>query len=141
LVLINKATIMKIVKLLLPLVALLLAGQVFAHVQLTEAVPADKAMLLQTPTTLSLNFSGQVRLTKVSLTGADNNSVEFGFTPSATPAEQFSWTLPVLESGNYRVSWVALGADGHKMSGDFGFMLHVTSAAEAVSAAKHSHQH
>jgi copper resistance protein C len=132
---------MKIVKLLLPLVALLFAGQVFAHVRLTEAVPADKAMLMQTPATLSLAFSGQVRLTKVTLTAADNTSIAFGFTPSAVPAEQFSWALPVLQSGNYQVSWVALGADGHKMSGDLAFMLHGSGASEAVSASQSSHKH
>jgi copper resistance protein C len=132
---------MKITKIVLPLVALLFAGQVFAHVQLTAAVPADKAMLMQTPTTLSLTFSGKVRLTKVSLTGADDNSVEFGFTPSADAAGQFSWNLPVLNSGSYRVSWVALGADGHKMSGDYSFMLHSSTAPEAVSSTQQSHQH
>jgi copper resistance protein C len=132
---------MKIVKLLLPLLALLFAGQVLAHVRLTEAVPADNAMLMQTPATLSLSFSGQVRLTKVTLTTAENNPIAFGFTPSAAAAEQFSWALPLLESGNYRVSWVALGADGHKMSGELSFMLHAASAPEAETAARHSHQH
>jgi copper resistance protein C len=132
---------MRIVKLLLPLVALLFAGQVLAHVRLTEAVPADKAMLMQTPAKLSLTFSGPVRLTKVTLTAADNTSIAFGFMPSAAPAEQFSWALPVLESGNYQVSWVALGADGHKMRGDLAFMLHATSAPDAEPAARHSHQH
>ncbi|HAW93643.1 MAG: copper resistance protein CopC [Rheinheimera sp.] len=132
---------MKIVKFLLPLVALFFAGQVLAHVHLTQTVPADKAMLTQTPDTLILNFSGPVRLTKISLTDADNTSVEFGFTPSASASEQFSWALPVLQSGNYQVSWIALGADGHKMSGDFSFMLHGPSASATAVASPHSHQH
>lgn len=132
---------MNIVKLLLPLAALIFAGPVFAHVQLTNAVPADNAMLMQTPHRLSLTFSGKVRLTKLSLSSADNNSVEFGFKPSAAAAEQFSWALPVLSRGNYRVSWVALGADGHKMSGDFGFMLHGAATPETGSSAQHPHQH
>jgi hypothetical protein len=132
---------MKIAKLLLPLLAVLFAGQVLAHVHLTDSVPADNAMLMQTPAKLSLTFSGEVRLTKVSLTTTNNNSVQFGFMPSAIAAEQFSWALPALQSGNYQVSWVALGADGHKMSGDFGFMLHSSGAPETVSASQSSHKH
>ena len=125
---------------LLTLLCLAFAGPVLAHVKQSGSVPADNAMLMQAPDVLSISFSGPIRLTKVTLLHDNGNTVDFGFTPT-TVATQFSWPLPVLEIGSYQVNWVGLGEDGHKMKGDFSFMLHASADAGGKADSAHAHQH
>ncbi len=125
---------------LLTLLCLAFAGPVLAHVKQSGSVPADNAMLMQAPDVLSISFSGPIRLTKVTLLHDNGNTVDFGFTPTAV-ATQFSWPLPVLEIGSYQVNWVSLGEDGHKMKGDFSFMLHAGADAGVKADSAHAHQH
>lgn len=125
---------------LLILLCLVFAGPALAHVKPSGSVPADNAMLMQAPDVLSISFSGPIRLTKVTLLHDSGSTVDFGFTPTAA-ATQFSWPLPVLELGSYQVSWVGLGEDGHKMKGDFSFMLHASTDAGVKAESAHAHQH
>ena len=125
---------------LLILLCLVFAGPALAHVKPSGSVPADNAMLMQAPDVLSISFSGPIRLTKVTLLHDNGNTVDFGFTPTAV-ATQFSWPLPVLEIGSYQVNWVGLGEDGHKMKGDFSFMLHAGADAGVKADSAHAHQH
>jgi methionine-rich copper-binding protein CopC len=125
---------------LLTLLCLAFAGPVLAHVKQSGSVPADNAMLMKAPDVLSISFSGPIRLTKVTLLHDNGNTVDFGFTPTAV-ATQFSWPLPVLEIGSYQVNWVSLGEDGHKMKGDFSFMLHAGADAGVKADSAHAHQH
>jgi methionine-rich copper-binding protein CopC len=99
-----------------------------AHISLKQSSPENSAMLMQSPEQLTLTFSGEVRLAKVVINDTDNQAVNFNFKPSTKAASNFSWPLPNLEKGNYTVRWIALGGDGHKMSGTFDFMLHVSDS-------------
>ena len=95
-----------------------------AHISLEQSTPAQEAMLMQSPEQISLNFSGEVRLIKLMINNGSNEPVNFDFKPSTAPSNNFKWPLPSLEQGNYTVKWMVLGDDGHKMSGEYGFMLH-----------------
>lgn len=132
---------MKKVISLLAVMGIAAAAPVLAHVKQSSSVPADNAMLMQTPTTLSISFSGPVKLTKVELLQNAATTIVFGFTPSLEAATQYSWPLPPLVAGNYQVNWVGLGNDGHKMKGDFSFMLHADADAGVKADSAHSHQH
>lgn len=116
-----------------------------AHISLKQSTPVQEAMLMKSPEQLSLTFSGKIRLTKVMLSNANSQTIDFGFKPSATPNTTFSWDLPILTKGNYTVKWIALGGDGHKMSGTVNFMLHADSSdsnmmqSNAESHHKHNH--
>ncbi|GAA0560464.1 hypothetical protein GCM10009098_30690 [Rheinheimera aquimaris] len=132
---------MKKVISLLAVMGIAAAAPVLAHVKQSSSVPADNAMLMQTPATLSISFSGPVKLTKVELLQNAATTIVFGFTPSLEAATQYSWPLPPLAAGNYQVNWVGLGNDGHKMKGDFSFMLHAGADAGVKADSAHSHQH
>lgn len=131
----------KLLKILGSLAVLFMTTMVSAHVDLTETIPADKAMLMQSPATLKLTFSGPVRMMKLSLVDAEQKAVKFGFAASATAASEFEWPLPPLKSGNYQVSWIVMGQDGHKMTGDYGFMLHGDMKMEAKQPSNHLLNH
>jgi len=134
--------ILKTLKIVSTLAVLLMATTVSAHVDLTETVPADEAMLMQSPATLKLTFSAPVRMMKLSLIDAEKKAVKFGFAASATAASEFEWPLPTLKEGEYQVSWIVMGQDGHKMTGDYSFMLHGDMKMEAKQPSSHnSHSH
>ena len=51
----------------------------------------------------------------------------------------FNIALPMLDTGSYKVKWVAMGKDAHKMEGEFTFRLHA-SDMEKMPASSDSHK-
>jgi len=90
-----------------------------AHTVLSSSVPADNAVAAA-PETITLAFSTQVRLTGLSLEDATGRTLDLGAIPTATQQE-FVIAAPALPPGAYRVSWRAVGADSHVVSGEFRF--------------------
>ncbi|PKI14917.1 copper resistance CopC family protein [Colwellia sp. 12G3] len=113
----------KIIKLLI-ILSFTVSSLAFAHVGLNISIPKDNAMLMQSPESLVLTFTKEVRVVKVILKDSKDNEVDFGFKLNKDSAAEFSWALPKLIPSNYRVEWTIMGADGHKMKGKFGFMVH-----------------
>ncbi|QLJ10139.1 MULTISPECIES: copper resistance CopC family protein [Pseudoalteromonas] len=110
-----------------------------AHVSVTHTLPQDKAMLMSSPEQLSLAFSGKVRLAKIVVQDAHKQPIDFDFKPTAAPSSDFSWPLPHLKQGNYTVKWIALGGDGHKMTGEFTFMIHATKHSNKTKMPENGH--
>mgnify|MGYP003149876758 CR=1 FL=1 len=77
-----------------------------AHVGLTSSSPEDGATLSESPTEITMNFSGDVRLARIMLHSDDGNEIA---------------VKNNLASGGYTVYWTAMGGDSHKISGDFSF--------------------
>jgi methionine-rich copper-binding protein CopC len=106
-------------------VAALLAvvGQLaYAHTELSASVPADKAVLEAAPKELMLHFSTPVRLTALSLQKQGQSKQSLGPLP-ADVSEHVSLAAPMLSEGQYTVSWRALSADTHVMTGEFAFTI------------------
>lgn len=91
-----------------------------AHTVLSSSVPADNAVETAAPETLTLSFSTEVRLTGLSMEDASGAAIDLGSIPTATQRE-FLIPAPKLPPGTYQVSWRAVGADSHVVSGDFRF--------------------
>lgn len=103
---------------------IVLSSSVFAHTSLKSSVPADKAMLDQAPTELNLTFGAKVKLVGLTVTDSKGGKVALDFKPSQAMQTSFIQKLPVLKPEMYTVAWVMMGADTHKMTGKFGFMVH-----------------
>ena len=100
----------------------LVALQAQAHTYLSISIPADEAVVTTAPAEIVLEFSDAVRLTAVSLRGdggAEQALEEF----SGEPGERFVVGVSDLSPGDYIVSWRAVGADTHIVSGDFRFTV------------------
>ncbi|MBS3796152.1 MULTISPECIES: copper resistance CopC family protein [unclassified Pseudoalteromonas] len=104
-------------------ITLAFSSAVFAHVDLKTSVPADKATLAQTPELLSLTFTKEVRLVKVSLKNAQGEAIKFGFKPTKEASLEHSWALPELAPSSYQVDMIFLGQDGHKMKSSVSFVV------------------
>lgn len=105
------------------------SSSVFAHTSLKSSVPADNAMLDQVPTELNLTFGAKVKLVGLTLIDSKGSKVTLDFKPSKEMQISFTQKLPVLKPEIYQVDWVTMGADAHKMTGKFGFMVHGPNGA------------
>jgi methionine-rich copper-binding protein CopC len=102
------------------------AEPALAHTELAESVPSDGAVLEMPPEQVTLRFSEPVRLTALSVQKDGAGKQSLGPLPS-DPADRFVVAAPALEDGRYTVSWRALSADTHVMTGELVFAVGGTS--------------
>lgn len=97
---------------------------VLAHTGLTSSMPANNAMLMKSPEMIKVTFDDSVRLVNLSVANSKEEAIEMDFAPTMEASKTFSYDLPMLTPNTYKVSWTIMGEDGHKMKGDFSFMVH-----------------
>ena len=103
--------------------ALAVATAAAAHTKLASTVPAEGASAPAPMKELVLEFAGDVRLTAVTLTDASGAKKAIAEVPTAVAAK---FTLAVrdeLAPGSYVVTWRAVGADTHVVSGEIHFSI------------------
>jgi len=115
------------------LILSLTAAVAHAHTELASSTPADEAVLDAAPEKIALQFSGAVRLMSLTVESEATGKQDLGPLPSSA-SEQFSIELPSLSDGSYVVSWRALSADTHVMTGKLGFTV---NGAHAESHSNH----
>ena len=115
---------MKFLKTMMAVGLLTLSASAMAHTGIKSTYPANEQMLEAAPKQLTINFGAPVRLMKVILMDGEHADLKIPFKPSATANTSFKIAVPEIEVGEYMVSWVSMGKDGHKMTGDFSFMVH-----------------
>ena len=101
----------------------LISASASAHVHLASTLPAAESTVATSPETLSLTFSGEVKLIKLKLSDDKGKKVDFGFKPVVKAAKTMSWKLPALPAGEYDVEWTVMGNDGHKMEDFYTFTV------------------
>lgn len=112
-----KATLLSLVAstILLPAVAL-------AHTHLVRSSPSDNAILEKSPSVATLVFAEPVTLTAVKIESTGGVKIIVKPLPVSATAEA-SVSLPTLAPGRYKMSWRAVGDDGHMMSGEIHFAV------------------
>jgi copper resistance protein C len=105
------------------LAACLLCGTAAAHTALTTSVPAAGGEVQAPVAEIALEFNGAVRLTAVIVTDADGTRHAVAAAP-LDQAARFMLEVPEpLPAGRYVLSWRAVGADTHIVSGDIPFTV------------------
>lgn len=102
---------------------IILAPFAFAHTGLVYTTPAADSQVMTAPEELELVFGGELRLMRLELQDASGAALPIDFKPVTAPARRFKAGLPSLPAGNYTTTWMAMGADGHKMDGSFRFTV------------------
>src|SRR5687768_15795015 len=82
---------------------------VFAHAKLNEANPANGAVVNEAPEAITLAFSEEVQLLKLSLTAKGGKEVPTEFKASAAKQTGFTVALPDLAEDSYTVVWTIMG--------------------------------
>ncbi|MGB0848105.1 MAG: DUF411 domain-containing protein, partial [Thiolinea sp.] len=99
-----------------------------SHSKLLSSEPAHQEQLSEAPKQVVLKFNQQVRLMKLVLTNTAQEPLETGFKPSSDKMDTFTVQLPVLAAGTYRVKWLAMSGDSHKIKGEFTFAVLIQKA-------------
>jgi methionine-rich copper-binding protein CopC len=124
----------------LVLLSTLLSSLVSAHSRLKNSTPENGAMLNKPPEKVMLEFKAPVKLVKLQLKEQSGKQIKLIKSPSENFENTFNVVLPVLDTGRYKVKWMVMGKDTHKMKGDFTFMVH-TSDMEKMPVSSDGHEH
>jgi methionine-rich copper-binding protein CopC len=112
-----------------------LATPAFAHNQLIGSNPADKATVQQSPAAVELTFDQPVQkgegLNSIAITGPEGTNWAVG--PAEVASNVVSAPIDDLgPTGEYRIGYRILSADGHPVSGELTFTL--VSAGDGTPA-------
>jgi len=95
---------------------------VFAHASLLSTFPEDGAVLQEAPTQVRLVFNEPVRITQLQVLGSSGRALALENVVSTGNAPQGDLPQEIPE-GVYIVSWRAISADSHPVSGSFVFLV------------------
>ena len=114
------------------LVIVLQTQQLEAHTRLTQSFPSDSTVLVEDPGEVVLTFSTDVRLTAISLLGPGGELKKLGPVPEKMNQKIFLAIQEKLAPGDYLLTWRAVGADTHLVSGEIHFSVLGPSSSPSV---------
>ena len=110
-------------KILFTLVGLALISQAMAHVTPRKSIPEDGAVLTESPTQLSIQFSDLAKFISLELEGSDGEVTKIDVSEAKSVDGLVSVQIPTLQPDKYKVSWRVLSVDGHPVAGRFTFTI------------------
>jgi copper resistance protein C len=111
------------------------APAAFAHDQLISSSPAPDDHLADTPAGITLAFSSPLLALGHEVRVIDDTGRNWVDGPAVLSRETLTQALPELPDGAYQVTWRVVSADGHPISGSFGFSVGNPSAAAPTASA------
>jgi methionine-rich copper-binding protein CopC len=100
------------------------ATSVSAHSLLLEARPAANTAVAAPPrVTLRFNNRVEKRLSRVTIVDAGHVRHDLALVAAEGASDTLTMLAPPLAPGPYRVEWQVLSADGHVVSGRYGFRV------------------
>jgi len=94
-----------------------------AHSPLDATTPANEATVAEMPTEVLMDFKGDIRLTRVTITHADTHSMDMDLGEQTAFTQEFALPMHNMGAGVYVVEWRGLGDDGHALNGTFSFTV------------------
>jgi methionine-rich copper-binding protein CopC len=94
-----------------------------AHSPLDATTPANEATVAEMPTEVLMDFKGDIRLTRVTITHADTHSMDMDLGEQTAFTQEFALPMHDMGAGVYVVEWRGLGDDGHALNGTFSFTV------------------
>lgn len=87
-----------------------------------ETIPADDAVLPESPARLDLHFDQPVRLVKLTLRDPGRDLLDIGFRYDPQPGRMFMQTLPALPPADYYIAdWAVVNDQEQVIYGSFHF--------------------
>ncbi len=106
-----------------------------AHDELQSTVPANNAVLTQAPKQLVLTFEAAPLkdTTKIAAASTTGTNVNLPAPTASGATVTVAWPAGT-PAGEYVVSWRNVGADGHPLSGQFGFGYAAATGSSSPTA-------
>jgi methionine-rich copper-binding protein CopC len=110
-------------------------GRASAHSVLLDTAPSDGAVVTVVTSEVTLTFNEPVKgsFSTVAVSGPDGRA--HGDGPVRVVDGVVHQPVSALGSGRYRVAWRVVSADGHPVSGEFGFTVALPAGLEPPAAA------
>ncbi len=99
------------------------ATTAFAHSPLDGTIPTNEAILSELPAEVLMDFKGDIRLTRVTLSHDGSRAINLDLAGQKTFTQEFALPMEDMGPGTYVVEWRGLGADGHALNGKFSFTV------------------
>ncbi|MCW2829485.1 MAG: copper resistance protein CopC [Aeromicrobium sp.] len=116
----RRGGLLAVTAVILAMTSLLAAVPASAHAALVGSDPEEGAALSAAPTSITLSFNENIGRADVALTSPDGTSVDVSHI-SAVDADVRADVAAVDQKGTYTVAYRVVSADGHPISGSFGF--------------------
>ncbi|MDC0136637.1 copper resistance protein CopC [Sulfitobacter sp.] len=94
-----------------------------AHSPLDGTTPTNEAIVTEMPTEVLMDFKGNIRLTRVSITHTNKHSMDMDLGEQTAFMQEFALPMHDMGAGVYVVEWRGLGDDGHALNGTFNFTV------------------
>lgn len=97
-----------------------------AHTHLDRSEPAEDAVLDAAPEKVKLWFSGRIEpeFSRIEVTDAEGTRVDAGDSKASSNRRELEVALAEdLASGTYQVNWNVIARDGHRVRGEFSFVI------------------
>lgn len=107
---------------LVAIVLLLVPQAIFAHSKLVKANPAPDSTIVEEVKELRLEFNTKIEQGSI-VTLKDETNKEIPVQVQVKEKELVATTSAVLPNGKIQVNWTIIGADGHKIEGDYQFTV------------------
>lgn len=105
-----------------------------AHDQLISSTPAPDERLDNTPASITLTFSSPLLELGHEVRVVDDDAKNWVGGGAVLSRETLTQALPELPDGGYQVSWRVVSADGHPISGSYGFRIGNPAAAAPAAS-------
>ena len=99
------------------------ATSVSAHSLLQRVSPEAGEVFTVSPEHFSIQYSKTIRLVKLNLFDQWNNKIDLPDKLLRNESKQHLISFPKLSVGAYRLTWILMGSDGHKMKGKTHFSI------------------
>lgn len=100
-----------------------LGGNAIAHSPLAKTTPADGTEVTSAPSEISFTFKRNLRMTKVTATAAEGDTLILDLAGQTKFATEFAIPFSASNVGEYTIEWRGLGDDGHAQKGTFTFTV------------------
>ena len=107
---------------LLTSLMVIFATSAFAHSPLEATVPANEAIVAEVPSEITLDFKGNIRLTRVTVTYTESEA-DLDLDGFSGFISDYTIPMQSMGAGAYQIDWRGLGDDGHPMNGTFSFTV------------------
>ena len=94
-----------------------------AHSPLDGTTPANGSIVSEMPVEVLMDFKGDIRLTRVTLSHDGSRAINLDLAGQKTFTQEFALPVEDMGTGIYVVEWRGLGADGHALNGKFSFTV------------------
>ncbi len=102
---------------------MLSASLAWGHASAKKTIPENDAVLSESPTELAVDFGAPAKLLSLTVAAESMDPIKIDISNATAVDGWVNVGIEPLLPGTYKVSWRAMGLDGHITAGEFTFTV------------------